>query len=376
MAEYRAYVGLDVHKSTIAAAVAWPGREDPEYRGIVPNRSRSLQKLIHELQGPHGEALSFAYEAGPCGYGVYREITGTGHDCQVVAPGLIPRKPTNRIKTDRRDAMTLARLHRAGELTPVWVPGPGQEAVRDLTRAREDMKALELKARQRLGAFLLRHGRVYGGKTRWTQAHFRWLEEQSFDLALQQIVFQEYVDAVVAAVKRTAGLKAQMHEALHAWSQRPTAEALMSLRGISTITAMTILAELGDLTRFDSPRQLVGFLGLAPSEHSSGLRRRQGAITKTGNGHVRRVLTEAAWAYRFPARKTAHLRRKAANVPDRVRAIAWAAQKRLCGRYVKLYQRGKAKNKVVTAIARELVGFIWAIACEVEGKPHGTRSTA
>lgn len=204
--------------------------------------------------------------------------------------------------------------------------------MRDLTRAREDMKALELKSRQRLGAFLLRHGRVYGGKTRWTQAHFRWLEEQSFDLALQQIVFQEYVDAVVAAVKRTAGLKAQMHEPLDAWSQRPTAEALMSLRGISTITAMTILAELGDLTRFDSPRQLVGFLGLAPSEYSSGLRRRQGAITKTGNGHVRRVLTEAAWAYRFPARKTAHLRRKAANAPDRMQAIAWAAQRRLCGR--------------------------------------------
>ena len=376
MAEYRAYVGLDIHKDTIAAAVAWPGRAEPEYRGIILNRCRSVQKLIHGLQGPHGEALSFAYEAGPCGYGVYREITGTGHDCQVVAPGLVPRKPADRVKTDRRDALMLARLHRAGELTPVWVPGPDQEAVRDLTRAREDMKALELKARQRLGAFLLRHGRVYGGKSRWTQAHFRWLEQQRFDLALQQTVFQEYVDAVVAAVKRTAGLKAQMHETLGAWSQRPTAEALMSLRGVSTITAMTILAELGDLTRFDSPRQLVGFLGLAPGEHSSGSRRRQGAITKTGNGHVRRVLTEAAWAYRFPARKTAHLRRKAAKVPDRVQAIAWTAQRRLCGRYVMLYQRGKAKNKVVTAIARELVGFIWAIACEVQGKPHGTRVTA
>ena len=264
MAEYRAYVGLDINKDTIAAAVAWPGRAEPEYRGIILNRCRSVQKLIHGLQGPHGEALSFAYEAGPCGYGVYREITGTGHDCQVVAPGLIPRRPADRVKTDRRDALTLARLHRAGELTPVWVSGPDQEAVRDLTRAREDMKALELKARQRLGAFLLRHGRVYGGKSRWTQAHFRWLEQQRFDLALQRTVFQEYVDAVVAAVKRTAGLEAQMHETLRAWSQRPTAEALMSLRGVSTITAMTILAELGDLTRFDSPRQLVGFLGLTP----------------------------------------------------------------------------------------------------------------
>ena len=375
MAEYRAYVGLDIHKETIAAAVAWPGREEPEYRGVLQNRRRALQKLIRGLQGTHGEVLSFAYEAGPCGYGVYREITGTGHDCEVVAPGLIPRRPADRVKTDRRDALMLARLHRAGELTPVWVPGPDQEAVRDLTRAREDMKAVELKARQRLGAFLLRHGRIYEGKARWTQAHSRWLEQQKFDLAVQQTVFQEYVDAVVAAVKRTDGIKAQMHETLRTWSQRPTAEALMSLRGVSTITAMTILAELGDLTRFDSPRQLVSFLGLAPGERSSGSRRRQGAISKTDNGHARRVLTEAAWAYRFPARKTAHLRRKAANVPDRVQAMSWAAQKRLCGRYVRLYQRGKAKNKVITAIARELVGFIWAIACEVQGKPHGTRMT-
>ena len=376
MFDYRAYVGLDVHKDTIAVAVAWPGREAPEYRGIVPNRRNSLQKLIRGLQGPHGEAVSFAYEAGPCGYGVYREITETGHDCQVVAPSLIPRKPGDRVKTDRRDAVSLARLHRAGELTRVWVPAPDWEAVRDLTRAREDMKAVEVRTRQRLGAFLLRHGRVYHGKSRWTQAHSRWLEEQKFDFPVQQTVFQEYVDAAVAAQKRTDGLEAQMHELLDAWSQRPTAEALMSLRGVSTITAMTILAELGDLTRFDSPRQLVGFLGLAPGEYSSGSRRRQGAITKTGNGHVRRLLTEAAWAYRFPARKTAHMRRKAARVPDRVQAIAWAAQKRLCARYVKLYQRGKAKNKVVTAIARELVGFIWAIACEVQGRPHGTRATA
>ena len=376
MFDYRAYVGLDVHKDTIAVAVAWPGREAPEYRGIVPNRRNSLQKLIRGLQGPHGEAVSFAYEAGPCGYGVYREITETGHDCQVVAPSLIPRKPGDRVKTDRRDAVSLARLHRAGELTRVWVPAPDWEAVRDLTRAREDMKAVEVRTRQRLGAFLLRHGRVYHGKSRWMQAHSRWLEEQKFDFPVQQTVFQEYVDAAVAAQKRTDGLEAQMHEMLDAWSQRPTAEALMSLRGVSTITAMTILAELGDLTRFDSPRQLVGFLGLAPGEYSSGSRRRQGAITKTGNGHVRRLLTEAAWAYRFPARKTAHMRRKAARVPDRVQAIAWAAQKRLCARYVKLYQRGKAKNKVVTAIARELVGFIWAIACEVQGRPHGTRATA
>ncbi|MDE0393365.1 MAG: IS110 family transposase [Gammaproteobacteria bacterium] len=376
MFEYGAYVGLDVHKDTIAIAVAWPDWGEPEYRGILPNSRKSLNRLIDSLQPPTGEVLSFAYEAGPCGYGVYREITDTGHDCQVVAPTLIPRKPGDRVKTDRRDAVTLARLHRAGELTPVWVPGPDQEAVRDLTRAREDMKAAEMKARQRLGGFLLRHGRVYAGRSRWTQAHFRWLEGQKFALPLQQLVFQEYVDAAIAAAKRTDALVAQMHEMLTDWSQRPTAEALMSLRGISTITAMTVLAELGDLTRFDSPRELMGFVGLVPGEYSSGSRRRQGAITRTGNGHVRRLLIESAWAYRFPARKTAHLRRKGAKAPDRVQAIAWAAQKRLCGRYRKLYGRGMPKNKVVTAIARELVGFIWAIACEVRGRPHGTRAIA
>ena len=294
-----------------------------------------------------------------------------------MAPTLIPRKPGDRVKTDRRDAVTLANLHRAGQLTPVWVPDPDREAVRDLTRAREDMKVAETKARQRLGAFLLRHDRVYSGKSRWTQAHFRWLEEQKFEISLQQLVFQEYVDAAIAAGKRTDALVAQMHEMLTDWSERPTVEALMSLRGVSTITAMTVLAELGDLTRFDSPRELMGFLGLVPGEYSSGSRRRQGAITKTGNGHVRRLLVESAWAYRFPARKTAHLRRKGAKAPDRVQAIAWAAQKRLCGRYWKLsHRRGMPKNKVVTAIARELVGFIWAIACEVRGRPHGTRAIA
>ena len=378
MFEYGAYVGLDVHKDTIAIAVARPDWGEPEYRGILPNCRKSLSRLIDSLQPPTGEALSFVYEAGPCGYGIYREITDTGHDCQVVAPTLIPRKPGDRVKTDRRDAVTLAGLHRAGQLTPVWVPDPAREAVRDLTRAREDMKVAETKARQRLGAFLLRHRRVYSGKSRWTQAHFRWLEEQKFEIALQQLVFQEYVDAAIAAGKRTDALVAQMHEMLTDWSERPTVEALMSLRGVSTITAMTVLAELGDLTRFDSPRQLMAFLGLVPGEYSSGSRRRQGAITKTGNGHVRRLLIESAWAYRFPARKTAHLRRKCAKarVPDRVQAIAWAAQKRLCGRYRKLSDRGKPKNKVVTAIARELVGFIWAIACEVRGRPHGIRAIA
>lgn len=373
MMEYSAYVGLDVHKDTIAVAVALPGRGEAVYRGEIAHRRGSLRRLMGRLS-EHGEVLSFCYEAGPCGYGVYREIIEAGHDCAVVAPSLIPRKPGDRVKTDRRDALTLARLHRSGDLTPVWVPGPEQEAMRDLTRAREDMKGLQLKARQRLGAFLLRHGRVYEGKSRWTQAHSRWLEKQAFGSPVQQAVFQEYVDTVAQAGARVASLEAQMHEALRSWSLAPAVAGLRALRGVDTIVAMTVLAELGDLTRFDSPRQLMSFLGLVPSEHSSGSRRRQGAITKTGNGHVRRVLVEAAWSYRFPARKTAHLRRKAAAAPEAVQALAWAAQKRLCARYRHLLHVGKVKNQVTTAVARELAGFIWAIAREVAGRPHASRA--
>lgn len=373
MSECSAYVGLDVHKETIAVAVARPGRSKPEYRGEIRNCRKSLMSLVKNLS-PDGELLSFCYEAGPCGYGLYRELIETGHECEVVAPALVARKPGERVKTDRRDCLKLASQHRSGELTAVWVPGPEQEAMRDLTRAREDMKGLELKARQRLGAFLLRHGRVYReGKSRWTQKHFRWLETVKFDNPVQQLVLQEYIDTVVAAQARVAGLEAQMRQTLEGWSLRPVVEALMALRGVDLITAMTVLAELGDITRFDSPRQLMSFLGLVPSEHSSGRRRRQGAITKTGNGHVRRVLVEAAWSYRFPARKTAHLRRKAAAAPPEAQAIAWAAQKRLCARYRHLYQAGKAKQSVCTAVARELVGFIWAVACEVMDKPQPRR---
>ena len=378
MNEFSAYVGLDVHKETIAVAVASPGRTKPVYWGEICNDRKSLMSLVKRLS-PDGETVSFCYEAGPCGYGLYRELIETGHHCEVVAPALVARKPGERVKTDRRDSMKLASQHRSGELAVVWVPGPEQEAIRDLTRAREDMKGIELKARQRLSAFLLRHGRVYReGKSRWTQKHFRWLETVKFDEPVQQVVLQEYIDTVVEAQRRVAGLEGQMRQALEGWSLRPVVEGLIALRGVELITAMTVLAELGDITRFDSPRQLMSFLGLVPSEHSSGGRRRRGGITKTGNGHVGRVLVEAAWSYRFPARKTAHLRRKAASAPPEVQCIAWAAQKRLCGRYRHLYEAGKAKQAVCTAVARELAGFIWAIACEVMGKPparHGRMAT-
>lgn len=373
MHEFNVYVGLDVHKATIAVAVARPGRCEPEYCGNIANNDAALRKLLKQLSR-NGESLSFCYEAGPCGYGLYRDLTAQGHGCTVVAPSLIPRKAGERLKTDRRDALALARLHRAGELTAVWVPGVEQEAIRDLTRAREDMKSLELKSRQRLGAYLLRHGRIYAGKSRWTQAHFRWLETVKFDSPVQQIVLQEYIDTVKALQKRVAALEAQMHEALAGWSLGPMAQALMALRGVSLITAMTVLAELGDITRFDSPRELMAYLGLVPSEHSSGGSRRQGGITRTGNGHVRRVLVEAGWNYRFPARKTRDIEKRAEKTSEAVQAIAWQAQKRLCGRYRALIEAGKIRQQATTAVARELAGFIWAIACEVAGKAHGSKA--
>ena len=369
MNEFSKYVGLDTHKETIAVAVADALGGKVRYYGEIANTPEAIQKLVKQLC-PDGEVISFCYEAGPCGYEIYRQISQLGHYCSVVAPSLIPTKPGERVKTDRRDSEKLSRLDRAGELTPVWVPDQDQEAMRDLTRAREDMKGLERITKQRLNAFLLRYGRIYeSGKSRWTQAHFRWMEGLKFDVTVQQIVFQEYVDAVKQAEARVAGLEKEMEKALEYWVLAPVVEALMALRGIKLITAMTVMAELGDITRFDSPRQLMSFLGLVPSEASSGLTRRRGGITKTGNGHVRRVLVESGWCYRFPARKTAHLQRRAEKCSSEVQAIAWKAQKRLCGRYTHLLERGKLKVQVCTAVARELVGFIWAIACEVMNKP-------
>ncbi len=368
MSKFSKYVGLDTHKETIAVAVASARGGKPRYYGEIANTPDEVRKLVNKLC-PDGELLSFCYEAGPCGYEIYRQISQLGHHCSVVAPSLIPSKPGDRVKTDRRDSEKLCRLDRAGELTPVWVPDQEQEAMRDLTRAREDMKGLERVTKQRLNAFLLRYARIYeSGKSRWTQTHFRWLEGLKFDIAVQQIVFQEYVDAVKQAEARVAGLEKEMERALGNWILAPVVDALMALRGVKLITAMTIMAELGDITRFDSPRQLMSFLGLVPSEVSSGPTRRRGGLTKTGNGHVRRVLIESAWCYRYPARKTAHLQRRAEQCSSEVQAIAWKAQKRLCGRYTHLLKRGKLKVQVCPAVARELVGFIWAIACEVMNK--------
>jgi transposase len=354
------YIGLDVHKETMAVSVADSDGGEVRYVGEISNTPEAVEKLVRQLR-KDGATLSFCYEAGPCGYGLHRQLRELGQDCQVIAPSLIPKKPGDRVKTDRRDSLTLARLHRAGELTAVWVPDGGQEALRDLTRAREDMKELQREAKQRLMGFLLRHGKSYSGKSNWTQAHFRWMETVKFAHAVQQIVFQEYIDTVRAMTKRVDALDGQMKIAADESVFRPVIEGLMALRGVNQLTATTLVAELGDLRRFESARQLMGYLGVVPSEHSTGPTKSRGGITKSGNSHVRRVLVEAAWTYRFPARKSAVLQRRAERTPELVQEIAWSAQKRLCGRYRQLESKGKLKVQVCVAIARELAGFIWAI---------------
>ncbi len=360
MKEFSKYVGLDVHKETIAVSVAEAQGGEVRYLGEIANTPEAVDKLVKQLR-KGGANLSFCYEAGPCGYGIHRQLTDLGWDCQVVAPSLIPKKAGDRVKTDRRDSLMLARLHRAGELTAVWVPDGAQEALRDLTRAREDMKHLQRQAKQRLLAFLLRQGRRFDGKSNWTQAHYRWMEEVKFEHPVQQIVFQEYVDTVKAMTKRIDALDKQIERAAGESVFWPVIEGLMALRGVNLLTATTIVAEIGDLRRFASAPQLMAYLGVVPSEHSSGGTKSRGGITKTGNGHVRRVLVEAAWTYRHPARKTAVLQRRAEQTSDAVQEIAWKAQKRLCGRYRLLEARGKLKVQACTAIARELAGFIWAV---------------
>ena len=358
-----AFIGLDTHKDSITVAVAEPGRQEPRLYGRITNKPKNIAKLLQRLSELYGGAvLLFCYEAGPCGYDLYRQIINSGHDCQVVAPSLIPNKPGEQIKTDNRDALKLARYLRSGELTAVWVPDQEQEAMRDLTRARDDMKSQERKARQQLNGFLLRHGHGYPtGKTRWTKTHYNWLEAIRFEQDILQIVLQDYIEACKDATARVKALTDQMMRALPDWSLTPVVESLVALRGIDKIAAMVLMAELGDISRFQSPRQLMAFLGLVPGEHSSGPNRRQQRITRTGNRHARRMLVECAWSYRFPARRSGHIRRKQERASEQAKAISWKAQKRLCGRYRRLVESGKNTKLVCVAIARELVGFVWAI---------------
>lgn len=293
------FIGLDVHKATISVAIA-RGERGGEVRhgGTIPNRADHVRKLAEKLGGGECE-LQFCYEAGPCGNGLHRQLTELGHDCMVVAPSLIPAKAGDRVKTDRRDALMLAKLHRAGELMAVWVPDTAHEAMRDLVRARAVAVRVTGKARQHLQGFLLRHGRIYPGKKGWTKAYRRWLTTVRFEHPAQQIVFQDYIHSVTDAEARIDRLTGQIADLVPGWSLAPVVEAIQAMRGVAFIVAVTVVAKVGDFNRFDNPRQLMAYLGLTPSEHSSGASVRRGGITKAGSGLARRALVEGAWSYRM-----------------------------------------------------------------------------
>lgn len=330
-----------------------------------------LNELIKALDHVWPAAsLKVVYEAAPSGYSLVRALRDRGYACDVIAPSKIARRPGDRVKTDRRDAQHLAEQPLAGTLVPVYVPSEADEALRDLCRAREDAVRARLQARQRLQAMLLRHGLAYRGKTAGTAAHERYLAQISFPFPAQELAYVEYRQCVSESHARVERLTASMREQLVHWRMRPVVEALMTLRGINMIAAMTLVAKLGDLRRFAPPRELMSFLGLVPSEHTSGDHRRQGAITRTGNGHARRMLVEAAWNYRYPARISRALQLRQEGQPREVQDLAWQAQRRLCSRYRALKARRLHQNKVCVAIARELAGFIRAIARRVEPRAH------
>jgi transposase len=364
------FVGLDVSKLKISVAIAEGGRSgEVRFFGDISSESASVASMIGKL-AKHGAQLHFCYEAGPTGYELHRQIIALGHDCAVVAPSLIPKRPGDRVKTNRRDALSLAKLHRAGELTPVWVPDRGHEAMRDLVRTREAAIDALRRARQQLQSFLLRHGRLYNGRKPWSRAHTRWLCDLTFDHPAHQIVLVEYRHAIDEAEVRLKRLTAHVAETVASWSMAPVVQAYQAMRGVALMTAVTFVVEIGDVRRFDNPRQLMAYLGLVPSESSTGERVRRSKITKAGNSRARRALIEGAWTYRYPARISRLLEARQAAVPLAAREIAWKGQVRLCARYRKLIVRGKLKVVAVTAIAREMAAFLWAIGQEVAPIPQ------
>jgi transposase len=358
---------LEVHKESLAVAYVAEEREaEVVFLGTSGTRQCDIDKLIRKLQAK-GKRLHLVYEAGPCGYWLYRYLTKQGLECWVVAPSQIPKKAGDRVKTDRRDAVQLARLLRSGDLTPVYVPAVEDEAIRAVVRAREDARKDLKAAKVRLKAFLLRQDIRYEGRATWGPAQLRWLANVVCPTPAQQLVFQDYVRAVSEQTERLQRVEAELPALGQSWRWAPVVEAIQALRGVQFIAAVTLIAELGDLSRFENPRQLRSYLGLVPSEHTSGERRRQGSITKTGNSPARRVLVEGAWAYRYPAKVSRHLQLRLEKVPTAIQDISWKAQVRLCKRYRRLVARGKQVNQVVVAIAREMAAFVGAVARELKG---------
>lgn len=359
--DFNAYLGLDVHKNTIAVAIAASGRTgDVRFYGEIGNTPDAVAALLKKL-GDRYKRLHCVYESGPCGYGLFRQINDSGHICEVVSPAHTPRRAGDHVKTDRRDALVLARLSRAGELTTVWVPDAAHEAMRDLIRSREAASKDVRQARQRIQGFLLRHSRRYVGAV-WKKRHRVWLGNQTFEHAAQQIAFQTYLNAMDQASERKVAIQGEIVALLPEWSLGTVVEALQALRGVAPVIAAGVVAEVGDMRRFDSPRQLMAYLGLVPGEHSSGETRRLTGITKAGSVVARRLIVEAAWAYRMPAKIGQAMYQRQEELSTEVRDIAWKAQVRLCARYRRMLARRKKAPVVITAIARELVGFIWAIA--------------
>ena len=359
------FVGLDVHADSIAVAVA----EGSGVRsvGVIPNRPEAIRKLVRKL-GP-AKDLQVCYEAGPCGYVVYWQLAELGVHCDVIAPSLVPAKAGDRVKTDRRDAEKLARCYRNGDLTAVWVPDAEHEALRDLVRARAVAKEDQRRARHRLGQLLLRHGvRKPEGTTAWKSVHRTWLNQVRFEQRALQLTFEDYLAEVDHAAERLERLEKAIDAAVDAAPARlrDLVRALQCLRGVARITAATMAVELGDLSRFRSAPELMSYAGVVPSEYSSGAKTSRGTITKTGNGQLRRVLVEAAWAYRYRPRIGPELRSRQQSLSAPIREIAWKAQHRLHSRYGKLILSGKHRNVAVIAVARELLGFVWAIGKEVE----------
>lgn len=362
------HVGLDVHKDSIEIAFVDENGEARNY-GKIKNDLKALEKLIRRLLSNGPRELKFVYEAGPCGYGIFRHLSGLGFECVVVAPSMIPKRSGCRIKNDRRDALNLCRLFRAGELTPVHVPTPEDEAMRDLVRARDDAKSAEKKAKQRLKAFLLRHELRFNGRAQWSQAHMNWLADLRMEHPAQQIALQEYIDELKESMQRVARLTEQIRLLLPDWNKAPLVEALQALRGVRLVSAAVIVAEIGDFRRFKNAKELMTYLGLVPSEYSTGDQIKRGGITKTGNRFARKALVESAWSYRMPARVSRVLLKRQEGLPQAVRDISWKAQVRLCDRYRRFRAQGKPQQVTVTAIARELAGFVWSIAHEVTPEP-------
>ncbi len=367
MRETLRFLGFDVHAETIAIAVA---EADGEVRslGTIANREESIRKFIRKLGSP--EHLRVCYEAGPTGFVLYWQLAELGVECAVVAPTLIPTKPGDRVKTDRRDALKLARSHRAGDLTAVWVPDERSEAFRDLVRQREAAKQDQTRARHRLTKFLLRTGqRPPLGLKAWTERYMRWLAQVRYEQAAQEVTLRDCLNEfehMTARVKRLEMAILELVKELPEAMQQ-VIRGLQALRGVAHISAVTIAAELGNIsTRFESARKLMGYCGVFPSENSSGKRKRQGGITKCGNAHLRRIVMESAWCYRHWPGVGEKLRKRHGGVPAEIIEIAWKAQNRLHKRYMKLTIAGKEHGKVVTAVGRELLGFIWAIAIKAE----------